>query len=262
MIATQEKAAFNGIALWTLIKRELIRSSKIINQVVWPPIITTLLYVFVFGVALGSRITSVQGVTYAQFLIPGLIMLQVIDSSYGECSSSVFQGRFMQSIQEMLIAPMSALEIVGGYILGSLVRALVIAGLITAMGAILVHTWPENWLLYFVVLCLVSILFSALGVIFGLMAEKFDHIAVLTTFVTTPLTFVGGVFTSATMLPPALRNLELVNPIFYTIDAFRFSYTGQSYLPVAYSLSMIALLTIIASAIALRMMASGYKLRA
>ncbi len=105
--------------LWTLVKREIIRSLKIINQVIWPPIITTLLYVFVFGLAIGSRIPSMQGVTYAQFLIPGLIMLQVIDASYGECSSSLFQGRFMNSIQELLIAPMSAGEIVAGYVLGS-----------------------------------------------------------------------------------------------------------------------------------------------
>jgi ABC-2 type transport system permease protein len=252
---------FNGVALWTLIKREMIRSLKIINQVIWPPIISTLLYVFVFGLALGSSIKSVQGVSYAQFLIPGLIMLQTIDSSYGECSSSVFQGRFMNSIQEMLIAPMSAFEIVFGYVLGSLVRAYFIAGLITVLGAVLVHTWPQDWLLYFVVLTIVSILFSSLGLIFGLVAEKFDHLAVLTTFIITPLTFVGGVFTSAQMLPPLLRRLELFNPIFYTIDAFRYSYTGNSYLPLPISLGAIALLEIVALAVALRMMAVGYKLR-
>jgi ABC-2 type transport system permease protein len=252
---------FNGIALWTLIKREMIRSLKIINQVIWPPIISTLLYVFIFGVALGSRISSVQGVTYAQFLIPGLIMLQVIDSSYGECSSSIFQGRFMNSIQEMLIAPMSSFEIVFGYVLGSLARAYLIAALITALGVLLVHTWPANWGLDLLVLTMVSLLFSSLGLIFGLMAEKFDHLAVLTTFVITPLTFVGGVFTAASMLPPALRRLELFNPIFYTIDAFRRSYTGQSYLPIAVSVGAIAVLTIIALAVALRMTAIGYKLR-
>ncbi|MEO9171041.1 MAG: ABC transporter permease [Candidatus Baltobacteraceae bacterium] len=259
MIAVEPR--FNSVALWTLIKRELIRSMKVINQVVWPPIISTLLYVFVFGLALGSRVQNVQGVSYAQFLIPGLIMLQVIDSSYGECSSSVFQGRFMNSIQEMLVAPMSALEIVFGYVIGSLVRALVIAALITILGAVLVHTWPVYWFLYFGVLCLVSILFSSLGLIFGLMAEKFDHLAALTTFVITPLTFVGGVFTSASMLPPALRNLELFNPIFYTIDAFRRSYTGQSYLPLTYALAAIAILTALSLAVALRMTAIGYKLR-
>ena len=251
----------NAVGLWTLVKREIIRSLKIINQVIWPPIITTLLYVFVFGLALGSRIPSVQGVSYAQFLIPGLIMLQVIDSSYGECSSSLFQGRFMNSIQELLIAPMSAFEMVAGYVLGSLARALLIAGLITGLGIVLVHITPRDWLLYLVVIAMVSIWFSALGLIFGLLADKFDQIAILTTFVITPLTFVGGVFTSAKMLPPALRNFELFNPIFYTIDAFRRSYTGESDLPIAFSLAMIAVLASIAFAIVLRMTAIGYKLR-
>jgi ABC-2 type transport system permease protein len=252
---------FNSVALWTLVKREMIRSLKVINQVIWPPIISTLLYVFVFGLALGSSIKSVQGVSYAQFLIPGLIMLQTIDSSYGESSSSIFQGRFMNSIQEMLIAPMSALEIVLGYVLGSLARAYLIAALITLLGAVLVHTWPQNWALYLLVLTMVSILFSSMGLIFGLMAEKFDHLAVLTTFVITPLTFVGGVFTSASMLPPVLRQLSLFNPIFYTIDAFRYSYTGVSYLPLPLSLGVIALLAVVAFTIALRMTAIGYKLR-
>ncbi len=232
-----------------------------INQVIWPPIITTLLYVLVFGLALGSRIPTVQGVTYAQFLIPGLIVLQVIDASYGECSSSLFQGRFMNSIQELLIAPMSAAEIVGGFILGSFARALLIAGLITALGILLVHSVPHNWGLYLIVIALVSVLFSSLGLIFGLIAEKFDHIAILTTFVITPLTFVGGVFTSAKMLPAGLRNFELFNPIFYTIDAFRRSYTGQSDLAPGFSLAMIMLLAAVALAIALRMTATGYKLR-
>jgi ABC-2 type transport system permease protein len=251
----------NPVGLWTLVKREMIRSLKIINQVIWPPIITTLLYVFIFGLAIGSRIPSVQGVSYAQFLIPGLIMLQVIDSSYGECSSSLFQGRFMNSIQELLIAPMSSLEIVAGYVLGSLARALLIAGLITGLGIVLVHIAPRDWLLYLCVIALVSILFSALGLIFGLLADKFDHIAILTTFVITPLTFVGGVFTSAEMLPPSLRQISLFNPIFYTIDAFRRSYTGHSYLSLEFSLGMIALLAAIALGIVLRMMSIGYKLR-
>ena len=251
----------NAVGFWTLVRREMVRSLKIINQVIWPPIITTLLYVFVFGLAIGSRIQSVQGVNYAQFLIPGLIMLQVIDSSYGECSSSLFQGRFMNSIQELLVAPMSAVEIVGGYIVGSLARAFLIAGLITILGIVLVHAVPHDWALYVCVIALVSVLFSALGLIFGLVAEKFDHIAILTTFVITPLTFVGGVFTSATMLPGVLQKLELINPIFYTIDAFRRSYTGESFLPPLYSVAAIVLLAVVALGVVLRMTATGYKLR-
>ena len=243
-------------------KREMKRTFKIINQVIWPPIITTLLYVFIFGLALGSRIKNVQGVSYAAFLIPGLIMLQVIDSSYGECSSSVFQGRFMNSIQEMLIAPMSALEIVAGFILGSVARAIIIANIIMLLGFAFVRTLPHHFALYFFAMILVSVLFSALGIIFGLMAERFDHLAVLTTFAITPLVFVGGVFTSVQFLPPVVRNLSLFNPMFYTIDAFRYSFTSQSYLPLWFSLGVIGLLTVLALGTALRMTAVGYKLRA
>jgi ABC-2 type transport system permease protein len=251
----------NTVGFATLVRREIVRSLKIINQVIWPPVITTLLYVFVFGLALGSRIQNVQGVTYAQFLIPGLIVLQVIDSSYAECSSSLFQSRFMNSIQELLVAPMSAYEIVAGYVVGSLARSFLIAALITVLGIVLVHAVPHDWVLYFGVIALVSILFSALGLIFGLVAEKYDHIAILTTFVITPLTFVGGVFTSATMLPPVLRNFSLVNPIFYTIDAFRRSYTGESFLAPWLSVSVILFLAAVSLAVVLRLTAVGYKLR-
>ena len=172
----------NSIALFTLTRREMVRSLKIINQVIWPPVITTLLYVFVFGLALGSRIQSVQGVSYSQFLVPGLIMLQVIEQTYGEGSSTVFQGRWMNSIQELLIAPLSAFEMVMGYVVAGVARALFIALLITALGAVVVRTLPVNWVLYFATIVLVAILFASVGIICGLFAEKFDHIALLTTF--------------------------------------------------------------------------------
>ncbi len=252
----------NWIGTQTLVKRELVRTFSIINQVIWPPVITTLLYVFVFGLALGSRIKTVQGVPYATFLIPGLIMLQVIDGTYGESSSSVFQGRFMQSIQELLIAPLSAVEIVTGYIVSGVLRALFIAVLITLLGIIFVHTMPIDWGLYLLVLVLVAILFSALGVIFGLMAEKFDHIATLTTFAITPLVFIGGVFTSIAFLPPIVQRISLFNPMFHMIDAFRYSYTGRGDVPLALSLSVVAGLAVVALGIALLMTARGYKLRA
>ena len=251
----------NRVGYQTLVKREMVRTFSIINQVIWPPVIQTLLYVLIFGVAIGSRITSVQGVTYAQFLIPGLIMMQVIDQTYSEESSSVFQGRFMNSIQELLIAPLSALEMVGGYIVAGVVRALFIALLITALGAVFVHTWPTDWALYTLAIVLVAILFSALGIIFGLLAEKFDHIAVLTTFFITPLVFVGGVFTSTQFLPPLLQKLSLFNPMFHMINAFRYSYTGRGDAPLWVSLLAVTLMTALFVAIALRMTATGYKLR-
>ena len=139
----------NPVGLATLVKRELYRTFAVINQVIWPPIITTVLYVLVFGIGLGSRVQSVQGVPYAAFLIPGLIMLQTIDQTYSETSSSLFQSRFLNSVQELLIAPLSGLEIVTGFILASILRALLIAGLITLVGFVMVHTVPRDWGLYF-----------------------------------------------------------------------------------------------------------------
>lgn len=251
----------NTIGFMTLAQRELVRTLRVINQVVWPPIITTVLYVLVFGLGLGSRLQTVQGVPYAAFLIPGLIMLQVIDQTYGESSSSLFQGRFMASIQELLVAPLSALEIVAGFIVAAVARALVIAGLILIVGVIMVHTWPQNWWLFFAMTILVAMLFGGIGIIFGLLAEKFDHIAVFTTFVITPLVFVGGVFTSMQFLPPLVRKISLFNPMFYMIDGFRFAFTGRSDVPLAVSFGIVGGLTLLALGTALRMTAVGYKLR-
>jgi ABC-2 type transport system permease protein len=203
----------------------------------------------------------VQGVPYAAFLIPGLIMLQVIDQTYGESSSSLFQGRFMSSIQELLVAPLSAVEMVTGFIVASVLRALLIAFLILGVGFVMVHTLPQNWTLYFGMTIMVSALFGSIGIIFGLLAEKFDHIAVFTTFVITPLVFVGGVFTSAQFLPPFVRQVSLFNPMFYMIDAFRYSFTGRSDVPLATSIAIVVVLTCAAFGAALRMTAVGFKLR-
>ena len=251
----------NPVGLLTLVKRELVRTLKVINQVIWPPIITTILYVLVFGLGLGSQVRAIQGVPYAAFLIPGLIMLQVIDQTYGESSSSLFQGRFMSSIQELLVSPLSAVEIVTGFLLAAIVRAVVIALLILAGGFVMVHTLPQNWPLYFFMTVLVATLFGSIGLIFGLLAEKFDHIAVFTTFVITPLVFVGGVFTSAQFLPPLVRAVSLFNPMFYMIDAFRYAFTGRTDVPLGLSIGIVSALTLASLAVALRMMGTGYKLR-
>ncbi len=251
----------NTVGFETLVKREIVRTFSIINQVIWPPVIQTLLYVFIFGFGLGSRINTVNGVPYAQFLIPGLIMLQLIDQTYSESSSSVFQGRFMNSIQELLIAPLSAIEIVLGYVVAGVVRAIFIALLITGLGAVLVHAYPTNWSLYVLTIVLVAVLFSSLGIIFGLMAEKFDHIAVLTTFFITPLVFVGGVFTSLQLLPRVLQTVSLGNPMFYMIDVFRHSYIGTGDVSLGLSLAVVTALAAGAFGAALRMVAVGFKLR-
>jgi ABC-2 type transport system permease protein len=251
----------NRVGFESLVKREMVRTFSIINQVIWPPVIQTLLYVFVFGLAIGSRIPSVQGVSYSQFLIPGLIMLQVIEQTYGEGSSSVFQGRFMNWIQELLISPLSAFEIVLGYVVAGVLRAIFIALLIAFLGVVLVHAVPSNWWLFFFTVTIVAVLFSSLGIVTGILAEKFDHLALTTTFFITPLVFVGGVFTSTQFLPPLIRQISLFNPMFHMIDALRYSYTGMGDSPLWISLVVIVALTAAAFGAALAMAASGYKLR-
>ena len=209
------------------LKREIVRTFSIINQVIWPPVIQTLLYVFVFGLALGSRIQNVHGVSYAQFLIPGLIMLQVIDQTYSESSSSVFQGRFMNSIQEMLIAPLSAIEMVLGYVVAGVAARDLHRAADHACWA-----WCSSTPRRSTGRCTSSrscwspMLFSSLGIIFGLLAEKFDHIAVLTTFFITPLVFVGGVFTSTQFLPPLVQQHLAVQPDVPHDQRLPLRYTG------------------------------------
>jgi ABC-2 type transport system permease protein len=185
----------------------------------------------------------------------------VIEQTYGEGSSSIFQGRFQNWIQELLIAPLSAFELVLGYVVAGVLRAIFIAILIAVLGIVLVHTAPTNWFLFFAVVIVVAILFASLGIITGIMAEKFDHLAVTTTFFITPLVFVGGVFTSTQFLPPVARELSLFNPMFHMIDALRYSYTGLGDAPLAVSLVVVCTLAVLSFAVAYRMAAVGYKLR-
>lgn len=218
----------NAIGFWTLTKREIQRTLRIINQALWPPLISTLLFFFIFGVGLGSRLQTIDGVPYLQFLVPGLIAMNVIEASYGETSASLFHGRFTNSIQELLVAPLSYLEMVMGFIVGSVLRAFMIGNLIMALGWGIAGAHPQNWWLYFGMMAVLSIIFSALGLVLALFADSFDQLAIPTTFFITPLVYFGGVFTSIHMLPERFQPLARANPLFYLIDAFRCSMTGRS----------------------------------
>jgi ABC-2 type transport system permease protein len=251
----------NWVGLLTLVRRELKRTMMVINQVIWPPIITTLLYIYVFGVSLGSRIKTVDGVSYVEFLLPGLVMMNVISSSYDETSSSMFQQRFMNSIQELLIAPLSYVEILVGFLTGSVIRGIVIGNLVMVIGLLLVHVVPHDLGAYFFFMCATAVLFSACGLIAGLLGKTFDNLAIITTFIITPLTFVGGVFSSSSMLPPALARAALVNPIVYMIDGFRYSYTGNVEVALVTDGAVVVALAIVALAAAFVMMKRGVNLR-
>jgi len=251
----------NWIGLFTLIRREFKRTMMTINQVIWPPVIITLLFLFIFGVSLGSRIKSLGGVPYVDFLLPGLVMMNVIASSYEESASSLFQQRFMASIQEILIAPLSYMEFLVGFLAGSVLRGLVIGNLVMLIGLFAARTVPHDWPLYLFFSVVTAVLFSAVGIIAGLLAKTFDNLAVVTTFFITPLTYVGGVFSSIHLLPPLLRQIALFNPMLYMIDGLRFSYTRSADVSVAIDATVATALALLALFIAYSMTKRGVNLR-
>ena len=251
----------NYVGLGALIRRELKRTYMVINQVVWPPIIMTLLFIFIFGLSLGSRIKTLGGVPYVDFLLPGLVMLNVISSSYDESSSSIFQQRFMNSIQELLIAPLSYVELIVGFLTGSVLRGLVIGNLVMLIGLALVRSGPHNALVYIYFMCVTALLFSAFGMIAGLLGKTWDNLAIFTTFVITPLTYIGGVFSSISLLPPVLRHLSLINPMVYMIDGFRYSYTGVVDVGLLLDAIVLTVLAAIALAVAFVLTKRGVNLR-
>lgn len=251
----------NWVGLETIVRREFKRTMMTINQVVWPPIISTLLFLFIFGVGLSNSMRTMSGVPYVQFLLPGLVMLNVISSSYDESSSSLFQQRFMNSIQELLIAPLSYVEIIVGFLTGSVLRGLVIGNLVMLIGLLLVKVQPHDLGVYLYFMIMTALLFSAFGMIAGLLGKTWDNLAIFTTFVITPLTYIGGVFSSISLLPPLLRSISLFNPMLYMIDGFRYSYTGAVDVNLAVDAAVVTLLALGALAVAFVLTKRGVNLR-
>ena len=251
----------NAVGLLTLMRRELRRTFQIINQVVWPPIVSTLLYVVIIGLSVGSRVESASGVPYVAFLIPGLIALTVIEASYAEASASLFQHRFMNSIQELLISPLAYWEIVAGFVAGSVARALLLGNLLMLFLPVFTGRWPANWALYLLMMVLMSVLFSGVGLIMALWAEKWDHIAIPQTFVFMPLIWVGGAFSPLALLPAQIRPFAYANPMFYVIDAFRYATLGVAEAPVWISIGLTALMAALSMGVVLKLFQVGWKLR-
>jgi len=252
----------NSVGFRTLVRREIRRTTSILNQVVWPPLVSTLLYVLIIGMSLGSRVQTVSGVPYLAFLIPGLIAMTVIESSFSESSASLFQHRFMNSIQELLTAPLAYWEIVGGFVIGSVLRALILGNMLMFFLPAFTGRWPAHWLLYLFLMVTISVFFSAIGLIMALKAEKWDHIAIPQTFIFMPLIWVGGAFSPLSLLPEQVRTLAQGNPIFYMIDGFRFAMLGVNEAPVWASVGVTVVLAAVALSVALHLFRIGYKLRA
>ena len=256
-------SAFGGnyIGVWTLIKKELVRFVRVPIQTIGSPVITSLLYFAVFGAAVGSRIGDMNGLTYSEFITPGLIMMNVIMVSFTGISSGIQLAKLLNTLNDILIAPFSNLEIIMGFSIASVLRTMFTATLIylVALFFIPFHITHFFYLLTFT--ALVAFFFSLLGIIIGVWSKDFEQIMVLPTFLITPLTFLGGVFYSTDMLPPMFKAISHWNPILYSINGLRYGFYGVTDVSPFFAYMLFIVLTLATLAFAHHLFKIGYKIR-
>ena len=216
------------VGVYTMIRREIMRTFRVVVQTLVAPVISATLYIFIFGVVVGEKISTIAGVPYITFVFPGILMLSVINAAFASSSSSLYFARFTRSIEELLVAPLSYLEIILGYVLGSIVRSLIIATLILLVGVLFGAVTFAHPTAFFLYVMGVAGIFSLLGMLVGLWAQNFEQLSVLNTFFITPLTYLGGIFYSVAMLPGTVATLTHLNPFFYFVDGIRFSMIDYS----------------------------------
>ena len=249
------------IGLSTLVKKEMIRFLRIWSQTLLPPVITMTLYFVIFGHILGARVGQMGGVSYIEYIVPGLVMMAIITNAYSNVSSSFFSLKFQHSIDEITISPLSPHLVLWGFIFGGVLRGLLVGVLVTIDALCFTSLHMHHVFLMLLVALLSSILFSLAGFLNALFAKKFDDISIVPTFVLTPLTYLGGVFYSVNLLPPFWHHLSLFNPILYMVSAFRFSLLGTAEIGIIKALCFIVVCVIALYATNLRLLTSGYGIR-
>jgi len=249
------------ISFQTLFYKEVLRFWKVSVQTVAAPVLTALLYLVIFAQALEGRVQVYDGVRYVSFLVPGLVMMSVLQNAFANSSSSLTQSKITGNIVFILLAPISYLELFSAYVLASVARALVVAAgmLATTLWFVEVPLRAPLWALAFGLLG--AALAGALGLLAGVCSEKIDQLAAFQNFVIMPLTFLSGVFYSIHSLPPAWQAVSHANPFFYMVDGFRYGFFGVSDFPPAASLAIVAASLLAISAVSLWLLKSGYKLR-
>lgn len=218
----------NWIGLYTILRREVIRTLRVVTQTLVAPAISAALYIFIFGTVIGTRIDDFAGVPYIAFVFPGVLMLSIINASFSSASSALYFMRFTRGIEEVLIAPFSYIEMLLGFVGSAVARALLVSGLILIVGLFFGAVTLVNPLAFVLYAAAISAIFAMLGIIVALWAEGFEQLQVLNTFVITPLTYLGGIFYSITFLPPVAATITRFNPFFYFADGIRSSMIGYS----------------------------------
>lgn len=219
---------FNTIGLYTMMRREIERTFRVVIQTLVAPVISAALYIFIFGSVIGTRIDDFAGVPYISFVFPGVLMLSIINASFASASSALYFMRFTRGIEEILIAPFSYLEMLLGFVGSAVSRALMVAFLILGVGLVFGAVSLVNPVMFVIYVAAVAAIFAMLGILVALWAESFEQLQVLNTFVITPLTYLGGIFYSITFLPPLAQEITRLNPFFYFADAIRSSMIGYS----------------------------------
>ncbi|MBI3314119.1 MAG: ABC transporter permease [Candidatus Omnitrophica bacterium] len=245
----------------TLVTREIYRFLSVFSQTIFPPVVSSFLYIFIFGFSLGSRLESMGGFPYLTFMIPGILMMYVIEGSYANTSSSLFISRWANNIEELLVTPLSYLEMVLAILIGGLARSLVAATGVYLVSLLFVQFPIAHPVLALYFLIFVSLAFSSLGMIVALFAEEFEHLTIITTFIITPLIFFGGVFHSLSMVPEALRWITQFNPMFYMVNGFRYSMLGVSDVSVTTSMTVVLLIFTGLFSFTVFLFRIGFKLR-
>ncbi len=221
-------ASVNWVGYKTIVRKEVTRILRIWGQTIIPPAITMSLYFIIFGELIGRRIGDMGGFSYIQYLVPGLVIMSVITNSYGNMVSSFFGAKFGKHIEELLISPLPNSIILSGYVTGALLRGLMVGAVVLIISLLFTHLRVSNVLVTITVLLLTAIVFALAGLANAIFARKFDDIAIIPTFVLAPLTYLGGVFYSISMLPPFWQKVSIVNPILYMVNGFRYGILGVS----------------------------------
>lgn len=244
----------------TLVERECYRFGSMLPQTIGAPVLSTVLFILIFGYSLGSRIDSISGVRYILYILPGLIAMSVMTNSYSNSSSSLFMSRIDHSIENILATPVTPLEIVLSFTVGGILRGVLVGVVALIAACLLTSLTVQNLLLTFFYLVALSTLFSSLGILAGLWADNWDQLGFFSSFVLTPLVYLGGVFYSVRMLPPFWQRLSLGNPILYFVEGFRYSILGVSDIAVSISIGVIVILAVLSVGMGVLLFRVGYKL--
>jgi ABC-2 type transport system permease protein len=247
--------------LWTLFAKEVRRFLRVPGQTLLSPVVTTILYFVVFGWSLGGRLADVGGVPYARFIVPGLVALGVVTNAYSNSASSLFVMKLQGTVVDLLVSPLTYGEILWAFVGAAVVRGLLVGGVMWLVAGAFEGFGLAHPLVALGLVLLAAILFAALGLVTAIWASSFEQVNFFPTFFITPLTFLGGVFYSVEMLPPALRRFTLANPIFYMVDGVRFGMLGISDASPWAGAVLLAALAGAAVALAYAMLRSGYRLR-